>query len=372
VALIGFDSGEATRYPSYQTLYTDGSWYSIANQPSAWQVYRLLANGITASAGFQTTTKFYGTTAARIGSTYSAGGSSLAIGMRRTFANAPFSETYIAFVFNVDSLVARDILALTAAAGTVSVRLAIDGSGQLLVYAGAGAGTLKATIATGWSANAWHSIQLHQKTATNTLEVKIDGGATIDCSGTAMLPWSFILIGNPLNAISNTNALNCYYDSLTVNDNTGSYNNTWPGSPRIPTALRPSSDTAVTDWIRSGGANDFDMIKEVPPDLDTTYVSSAVAGDTSTYGFASLGESATTLITGICLTAVAKRADAAFLIPVISRGGTTPDLTSLEKAIGSDYMTPIEWFFDTDPITGLPWTQANLNATYFGFKHSIT
>jgi hypothetical protein len=32
-------------------------------------------------------------------------------------------------------------------------------------------------------------------------------------------------------------------------------------------------------------------------------------------------------------------------------------------------MTPIEWFIELDPITSAPWTQANINATKFGFKH---
>jgi hypothetical protein len=87
------------------------------------------------------------------------------------------------------------------------------------------------------------------------------------------------------------------------------------------------------------------------------------------YEVSGISEIANTVIVGVCLTAVAKRADAANLIPVVSRGATTVELTALAKPVGADYMTPIEWFLEEDPIISGPWTQTNLNATTFGFKH---
>jgi hypothetical protein len=163
-----------------------------------------------------------------------------------------------------------------------------------------------------------------------------------------------------------------YYDCLQVNDTTGSINNSWPGSPKIPTALRPSSDDAgVSDWTRLSGAFDYAMIDEDSPDLDTTYVYSNADGDESLYGLTDLAEPANATIVGICLTAIAKRADAAALIPVVSRGGTTVELSGLQQSVGADYMTPIEWFLETDPITSAAWTQADINATEFGIKHVV-
>lgn len=359
MALLGFDSGEATRYPTYTTNPTAG-WVKIANQPSQWEVNLIYTDNGAGGAGVQTTTKYSGTTAFRVtGYTGSNWGA-----MRRTFSAAALSESYVSLMFTVDSL-SKDILTLSDAAMATQVRVYMSATGQILVYAGA---TLKQTITTGWAANEWHSLQVHHKVSDNTLEVKLDGVLT-DCSGTTTAAWFYLTLGR---SSAWTLAGSVYADCIQVNDVSGSVNNSWPGSPKILTAQRPSVDTAVTDWTRDGGSNDFDRIKEVSPDLDTTYVYSQLDGDTSTYGIGAISEPANAVIVGVCLTAVAKRADAAFLIPVISRGGVTPNLTAIEKAVGSDYMAPIEWFFETDPITGIAWTQTDLNATEFGFKHSIT
>ena len=112
------------------------------------------------------------------------------------------------------------------------------------------------------------------------------------------------------------------------------------------------------------------MIEETNPDLDTTYLVSHAFDDVSTFDLDTLTLPVGSAISGICLTAVAKRADAAYLIPVVSRGESTPDLSALKLPVGLDYMTPLEWFLELDPITSAPWTLANLNSTHFGFKHS--
>lgn len=358
MALRGFDSGEATQFPTYGNAPL--GWSTAANQPSKWERYSNYSS--IGRSGVQSSVRYSGTSAFLVRIDTLNGYRSA---MRRTFASAPFSNTFLSLMFLTDSLTSSTILALTNDAEAISARIVMDASFNILVYAGTGAGTLKATIPTGWSSNQWHNIQLHIDTTTNTLEIKLDNGATINCSGTAMNPWYFLVIGN---AYEDANVSNKYYDCIQVNDPSGSVNNSWPGSPLIQTALRPDADTATTDWTRSSGSNDFDMIKETAPDLDTTYVSSVTFGDASTYGFNDISLPANTVIQGVCLTIVAKRADAAKIIPVVSRGGTTIELTAVD--VGVDYMAPIEVFIELDPITSAAWTQANLNATDFGFKHA--
>jgi len=355
MALRGFDSGEATKFPTYASRVSS-AWSSVANQPSRWQVK---TGAYAASMGVDTTDPFYGTTHFHLLSA-----TDRTVAMRRHFAATP-AESYISFVFKLDALVARDVFQLTTAAATpvTSMRIHSDASGNILVYA---ATTLKKTIVTGWGANTWHQIRIHQKTSDNTLEVILDNGAIEDCSGTAMLPWYFLVLGNPNNNTTATSHL--YIDAIQVNDTTGSVNNSWPDSPRIPTAIRPDGDTASTDWARSSGSNDSDMIKEEQPDLDTTYVSSSNIGDASRYTFGNLAEPSNAVIVGVCLTIVAKRADAAKIIPVVSRGGTTVELTAVD--VETDYMSPIEVIIEQDPIAVGAWTQTNLNATEFGIKHA--
>jgi hypothetical protein len=358
MALLIFDSGEATRYPSY-TTGPGNVWAKRTNQPSRWEIY-----GQNGSMGVQTSTVYSGTTAFRCLSALNNRAA-----LRRSVPGAPISESWISFMFQTDLEVAKDIFALFTDSMELSMRVSIDANMQILVYAGAGA-VLKQTIPTGWGTNEWHQIRIHQKTGDHTLEIRLDENPLVDCSNTPMAAWYYLTIGNYAENPASSSSL--YYDCIQVNDATGSLNNSWPGSPSIPTALRPSSDNdAVTDWIRSSGTHDFEMIDETSPDLDSTFVSSANNDDESLYGFTDLAEPANVQIVGVCLTAVAKRADAAALVPIVSRGGTTIELDALETPIGADYMTPIEWFLETDPITSDPWTQTNLNATEFGFKHVV-
>jgi len=355
MALKVFDSGEATRYPTYATGDT-GGWTKIANQPSKWQIWTTRAD---TGAGVQTTVKYSGTTAYRI---LTAPNTACIAALRRTLGPTALPECYLSVMVQFSTLTTCDILQLMSSAAATSVKITRNAASQLLVYAGA---TLKKTIDTDWGGNEWHKIQLHLKTSTNTLEIILDDGSIIDCSGTAMADAYYLLLG----ALTYAGAVtNMYYDCIQVNDPSGSVNNSWPTSPLIPTALRPSSDDpASTDWTRSSGSNDFDMIKETNPDLDSTYVYSTVAGNDSLYGFTDLAEPANAEIIGVCLTIVAKRSDAAQVIPLVYRGGTTVELTAVD--IGPDYMDPIEVIIELDPIAVGPWTQTNLNATEFGFKH---
>jgi hypothetical protein len=359
MALIGFDSGEATRYPTLTAIGGD-AWLKTSNQPSPWELYG--SNASNCFAGIVTSPVYSGSTAFKVEC-----GGGQHCGMRRSFGSA-HAETFIAFMFQTNALYGtHDLFILTDASMNVSMRLQTNSSGNILVYAGPGSGTLKATIAAAWSPNSWHSIQIHQRTSDSTLEIKLDNGTTTDCSGTAMSNWYYLILGSPISGGAGDAS---YYDCLTINDQSGSTNNSWPGSPKIATALRPRADTAVQDWTRNTGSNNFDMIKEASPDLDTTYLVSHAFDDVSTFDLDTLTLPDGSAISGICLTAVAERADAASLIPVISRGGSTPDLSALAKPVGADYMTPIEWFIELDPITSAPWTLANLNTTHFGFKHS--
>lgn len=356
MALKGFHSGEDTRYPTFATLGTTNAWHKVANQPSRFELF---GNVTSVAAGITTAAQFTGTTAYRL---TTGGTTSRAVAMRRHFGTT-FSEAYTSIMFKVSALGALNLFDLRTSADQLVVRIATNATGQILVYAGTGA-TLKATITTGWAANEWHQIRLHTKTSTNTLEIKLDGGATVDCSGTAMLDWYYLVLGTTTTINQNVEWL---FDCLQVNDASGSLNNSWPGAPRIPTGLHPDSDTAITDWTRDSGTSDYSRVNELAPDLDTSYVQSTSFGDRSTYGFDNMAEPANAAIIGVCLTIVAKRADAARIIPLVSRGGTTVELAAVD--VGTDYMSPIEVIIEQDPIAVGAWTQTNLNATEFGIKH---
>ena len=352
-----FDSGESTRFPSY-TLRTCTPWTKPANQPTPWEI----KNG-NCSNGVDSTFINNGSVSLRCTN----GALARASRMRRSIPGAPLSDVYVSFIFLAELIPASstDFFSMTDAAENLVVRLNLDAAGQILVYAGT-APTLKATIAAGIVSNTWYHISLHVVAGTpGTLEFKLSDGVPVDCSGTNMAAWTYLVIGN-LTAVGS----GWDFQNIQVNDTTGTVNNSWPGNPIIPAAVRPTADTSITDWARSSGSNDFDMIKEAQPDLDTTYVSSTVNGDRSTYDVGDMANPANSAIRAVCLTIVAKRADAASIIPLVQRGETVVELAAIP--IGVDYMTPIEVVIEQDPIAVSDWTEANFNATKFGFKHVVT
>jgi len=357
MALKGLDSGEATRFPIY-TARTAGSWTKPVHEPSAWQV--ISSNSGYSSEGVATTDPYHGNTHFRVQCTNAAHTAA----MRREFG-ADFSETYLAFHVKFDSLTNAPFFFLRTSADAIAVRLNIDSTGNLLVYAGT-TPTLKRTIATAITPNNWHHIELHVKAAVSgTLEIKLDSGAALDCSGTNMSAWRLLEFGNH----PTTSILYAQMDSLQVNDTTGTVNNSWPGTPRIPGAIRPNQDTAATDWTRNSEDADYKTIDEPAPDEDNSYIYSSADGDTSIFEFSDMAEPANSLIPGIVLTIVAKRADPAQIIPIVKRGVTSVELDPVD--VGPDYMTPIEVIIEEDPIAEGPWTQTNLNDTEFGFKHVV-
>ena len=364
MAIIAFDSGEATQYPDYANVNTGGAWQTVANKPSAWQI---ISNTALASLGISTSGAFSGTTCIRLNA------SANTCAMRRNVNATTHAENYISFMVKLDgTLRSQDFFSLRTSAGDICCRLNSNASGDVLVYAGT-TPTLKATIAAGLAPSTWYNIQLHFKAgvgALAVLEVSIAGATPVDCSGTTMADWYWLECGQVTSATGCT----MYFDCIAVYDTTGTENNSWPGAPKILTAQRPTSDDPdVSDWTRNTGSNDFDMIKENQPDLDATYVYSNLTGDESLYGFSGISEPENTIIKAVCLTAIAKRADAAFLTPLVFRTGhAMVELTSLKKAVGSDYMTPIEWILELDPITNEAWHQEDLNATEFGFKHTTS
>lgn len=363
MALIAFDSGEATRYPTYASISNISAFYTVANQPSPWQVFALGNNNL---AGFQTATTYSGTTAMRVNN----GWSDQRCAVRREFG-VDFTESYISLMFRVDVSSTKTIVRFLSSAGTQTAQVQIDTLQRILLYAGT---TLKVTTVTGWATNQWHQIRLHIDTATNTLEMILDDGSIIDGSGTVMVPWRYIHHGLSSSNETVAATTNLYIDCFQLNDATGSINNSWPDVPRILTATSPIADDAsYDDWTPLSGGDEYAMIDEVSPDLDTTYVYSNATGDTSAFEFGTTTtEPADVIVVGVCLTCVAKRADAAYLTPVVIRGASYVEVTALKKAVEADYMTPMEFFMETDPITSVAWLMTDLNTTEFGFKHTTS
>lgn len=75
----------------------------------------------------------------------------------------------------------------------------------------------------------------------------------------------------------------CYHDDVYVLDCTVAQNNTYLGACRIYAAV-PFENSAPLDWTPLAGTN-FSEVDEIPPDGDTSYVSSGTVGQIDQYHY---------------------------------------------------------------------------------------
>ena len=153
-----------------------------------------------------------------------------------------------------------------------------------------------------------------------------------------------------------------YYDDLYIDD--AQFN----GPLRIHT-FAPDSDGTHTDFVRSGGSNDYEMVDEMSPDGDTTNIEGSSQGDKSTFGYT---------LTGIT--------DDILAVQVASQnrrtaGGNTAKLKNMVRVGGSDYLSsPEQILTDTyayhqtvwavNPDTSNAWNETTVEAAEFGITIS--
>lgn len=153
-----------------------------------------------------------------------------------------------------------------AASKFCRIRLATDNTLELW-NASAKIGSSSSALSTG----VWYRIELGYFNNTSSgfaeIEGKVDGttfsSTTTDTSTTGGL--KYIRVGN-VSATSNTDL---YVDDIAINDSSGSFQNTWPGSGSI-LHLRPNANGDNTQWGGGTGGSEYAEVDEVTPDDGTT------------------------------------------------------------------------------------------------------
>jgi hypothetical protein len=155
------------------------------------------------------------------------------------------------------------------------------------------------------------------------------------------------------------------FDDFYLLDSSGTVNNTFLGNMRVCT-LRPDSDGDSSAWTPNSGAN-YAMVDEVQSDDDSTYVEGATSGDKDLYHYESLPQ-VTDAIKAVQIVTECRETDAqTFNIQMPVKSGALEDDGSGQVVGSSDYVQRFR-LMDVNPITGLPWTIAEVNAAQFGIK----
>jgi hypothetical protein len=231
--------------------------------------------------------------------------------------------------------------------------LFLNNAGQIELHRGGGSGgTLLGTCSVVMLANTWYYVEVtvHIDPVAGTAAMQIDGVLQFNVSGvnTQGAPDHFYD-----SAIFFTVGFHQFNaDDIYVKDTIGML-----GERRV-ILNKPASDSAPLQWSPSAGVTHFNLVNEVPPDGDTSYVFSSTPGQIDTYGMAGLPYTPVTIDT-VQTSMYLRKDDAGARQDSVMVNGTT---SAIVITVTSSYNDYIE-MWDVNPLTALPWVGTAVPAT---------
>lgn len=250
--------------------------------------------------------------------------------------------------------------------GNGQVSLAVNANGALEVWNGA-LGTKLATSAPGVIvANAYYFIDFEAViNASGSINVWLGapagGGALISASGVVTQTTGNAYANQvAIGFISNSAGVSAMrFDDFHAHDASGSAPNAVLGEgTRIYTKM-PNGAGYATTFTPNGASANWQCVDDVPPDGDTTYVSTASFPSTEGYAVGAAGFTGT--VNGVVRASYVRKDDAgAHTFENGVRSSSTNGL-SAAVAVNSSY-TWQQAFFGTDPNTSSAWTASAADA----------
>jgi hypothetical protein len=177
--------------------------------------------------------------------------------------------------------------------------------------------------------------------------------------------------GQPTNSIGflqfNSNGNGLAFGHYYCCDDTGpSPNNTFLGDVRIQSVYPISNNTVA--FTPNGLSNNYQNVAVVPPVPSTDYNSSSIVGTQDLFNMPPIATNLSTIF-GISVKVLAAKSDSGTrsVETVMVSGSITATSGS---TLLSTTPTQIKAIYQTDPNTGLQWTQAGVNAITSGYKIS--
>jgi len=183
---------------------------------------------------------------------------------------------------------------------------------------------------------------------------------------TANSTWNSVAVGNAAMDVGTPGVMaNIDLDDLYVLDQSGSAPwNDFLGDCRVDPRY-PTAAGATTGWTPSAGAN-WSTVKETAPNGDTDYNSTSTVGVTDTFTVQDVAVPGATVY-GVqhCLSMKKMDAGACTVAPVVRPSGTDYVGADITPSTAYSYGLAIN---QTNPATGVQWTEAGFNAAEFGYK----
>ncbi len=238
----------------------------------------------------------------------------------------------------------------------IYVNLKTDGALQLSYFDGSGETNIGSASAA-LTLDTWYLIEVKGTSlataSSATVELKINGsiiatGTGLTVSGAFRANSGEVCLGN----VNSAETIDVYYDDLVVDSAA------YPGASLIQ-VLKPRAAGAAAGWTLGTGST-FAEVKEVPNDGDTTYISSSVLGDASSFAMDSTttgGISGT--VAAVKTVAFLRDLTATASVKVRCRNGSTNNDTT-GVTLTTSYL-PYSRIDELDPNTGAAWTTGGVD-----------
>lgn len=301
--------------------------------------------------------------------------------------NGPFfARAYI----NIESYpnIRNAVFGLGASTSPDMAIISLDTNGQLYLddedgFVGSPSSAL--------SLNTWYMLEVKMdrtgSAGAHIVEGKIDGIVFATSSTRSLSTGAArVFVGGGLDSEAINSGV-WYFDDVALNDGTGSFQTSYPGSGKIihlkPSAAGDSNGFTVGVGGTAGQANNFTRVKEVPPDDATTYNGSAILSSEDLFNCddSAIGSNDTVNVVAVGLRMadlVGADATAAFKVELEKAASGTksqsatiiPNSTSwLTNAAAIPRNYPLVTYQDPDSAN---WTQTTLDSMQIGYIQTAT
>lgn len=252
---------------------------------------------------------------------------------------------------------------------TTQIQLEFSTSGSTLLVRN-GNGTILGTVATSGDLNVWHyyELQVVFSATVGSVILKRDGATLLTLTNVNTISSA----NASADTLSFTTGFGCtvLVDDIYMCDTSETINNTFLGDCRV-TLWVPTQDGAHKDFTPSAGTSHYAMVDDMPSDGDATYVSSGTVGAIDTYR-APMATFAGT-VKGLRVGITARKDDAGDRSVGIVIGDGVDPVTQIggNIALTTVYTRQTTPIMEINPLTGSPWTLADIQADEFGLEVTV-
>lgn len=256
------------------------------------------------------------------------------------------------------------------------IRISLDPSGNIVIFRNDAGGEVQIGITSTpvLVANAWKHMEskVFLDPAAGTVEVRIEGITVLTLSGIRTTSNVGGAIASCLNVAQQScqtgGACDLYMKDYIIWDNTGTFNNDFMGSCQVMKII-PDGDVAL-NWTPSAGTTGYNLINEVTPDDDGTYISAPYPAPAAYKCSLSDLPVTVTSVRGVMPIHRSRKTDGGdgnIQIGLVS-GGTTGLGSNRPITTAYTYWWDV---FDADPNGNIAWSRLSTNALNLQLNRTV-